>query len=66
MKDLTPMFMIHGSSAGDTITGQAGNDTLIGGNGDDVINGTSSSTTKSRRWRDGDVVCANGEWRMAA
>jgi Ca2+-binding RTX toxin-like protein len=31
--------VIHGSSAGERITGQAGNDTLIGNGGNDVIDG---------------------------
>lgn len=35
--------VIHGSSAGDTITGQAGNDTLIGNGGDDVIDGSAGN-----------------------
>lgn len=55
--------------------GTGGSEAVVGGAGA-VLNGASGTETGqglsgkrrliSRRWRDGNVACANGGWRLAA
>jgi len=55
--------VIHGSSAGDAITGQAGNDVLIGHGGDDLIDGGAGNDLLigSTDWKS---IYENGQYRV--